>query len=146
MDSLQKQHLADSIAGEYQLKDDVLIKADGDIELEAFRRSFPKKVFPALRFLPRTETLLQTLNGEKALTTAKSRIRSLIISGSRALIILRNRIRSLMTAMTNSFHLKGSRQRKPKRTTRFSGLSVLIINLRTASFQRQVLRENSMML
>ena len=46
MDSLQKQHLADSIAGEYQLKDDVLIKADGDIELEAFRRSFPKKGQP----------------------------------------------------------------------------------------------------
>lgn len=46
MDTFQKEHLAEHIAGEYQLKDDVLIKSDGKIELEAFRRSFPKKGQP----------------------------------------------------------------------------------------------------
>ena len=46
MDTFQKQHLADSIAGEYQLKDDVLIKSDGKIELEAFQRHIPKKGQP----------------------------------------------------------------------------------------------------
>ncbi len=46
MDSFQKQHLADKIAGDYNLKEDVLIKAEGGIELEAFSRSFPKKGQP----------------------------------------------------------------------------------------------------
>lgn len=46
MDLLQKQHLADRIAGEYSLKGDVLIKEDKEIELEAFRRTYPKKGQP----------------------------------------------------------------------------------------------------
>ena len=46
MDTFQKQHLADSIEGEYQLKDDVLIKSDGKIELAAFQRHIPKKGQP----------------------------------------------------------------------------------------------------
>lgn len=46
MDSFQKQHLADKIAGDYNLKEDVLIKSDGKIELEAFQRHIPKKGQP----------------------------------------------------------------------------------------------------
>lgn len=46
MDTFQKEHLAEHIAGEYQLKDDVLIKSDGKIELEAFQRHIPKKGQP----------------------------------------------------------------------------------------------------
>lgn len=46
MDTFQKEHLAEQIAGEYKLKDDVLIKSDGRIELEAFQRHIPKKGQP----------------------------------------------------------------------------------------------------